>query len=208
MLNISDKYLSAVIKGFFAGLFIGIGGFVFLSSPSKIIGAVLFSVGLFTILNFKLNLFTGKICYLIEKKNHIEVLLTLVGNFLGTLAIAGLLSLASPENIKEAAIILCEKKLEMNWWNPIILGFFCNVLIYLAVHGFNKFESPINKFFAVIFGVVVFIICGFEHSIADMFYFFFAHEFSIYSFIFIALVLLGNSLGGIVSHLFLGGESL
>ena len=63
-----NKILNWFIKSVLAGMFIGIGCLAYLSSPDKIIGALLFTVGLFVILTFKLNLFTGKICYIIEKK--------------------------------------------------------------------------------------------------------------------------------------------
>lgn len=205
MLNISNKYLQFLIKGILAGIFIGIGGMVFLSSPSKILGSVLFAIGLFTILNFKLNLFTGKLCYVVEKKNYIEVLLTLLGNIIGTFVFAWCMIIAKG-GVQQVAITMCENKLALDWWEVIILGFFCNVLIYLAVHGFNNFENPINKFFAVIFGVVVFIMCGFEHSIADMFYFFYAQSYSWQSLLFIFLVALGNLGGGIFAHAVLGGK--
>lgn len=202
MFNISDKHIQFLIKGILAGIFIGIGGMAFLSSPSKIIGSILFSIGLFTILNFKLNLFTGKICYIIEKKNYIEILLTLLGNIIGTFIFAELMMLAKGE-VQQTAITMCENKLALDWWKILILGFFCNVLIYLAVHGFNHFDNPVNKFFAIIFGVVVFIMCGFEHSIADMFYFFYAQSYSWHTLLFIFLVILGNLGGGIFAHTFL-----
>ena len=51
-------------SGCVAGLCIALGGTVFLSSDSKILGAVLFTVGLFTICTFEFSLFTGKVCYL------------------------------------------------------------------------------------------------------------------------------------------------
>ena len=53
------KFSSAVL----AGICIGIGGCAFLSLESKLIGALFFTVGLFTICTFRLDLFTGKVCY-------------------------------------------------------------------------------------------------------------------------------------------------
>ena len=206
MSNISNNQPNILIKSILAGIFIGIGGTVFLSSPSKIIGAVLFAIGLFAILNFKLNLFTGKLCYLPDNKNYIDLILILLGNFIGTFLFAGFMTLSKGIEFRQLALNMCQAKLSQNWWETIILAAFCNVLIYLAVHGFNHFENPVNKFFAVLFGVVVFIMCGFEHSIADMFYFFVAQMFSWESMKFIFLVIIGNLGGGIIAHLFLGGK--
>lgn len=206
MLNTFNLYGLFLRKGILAGIAIGLGGMVFLSSPTKIVGSILFSVGLFIILNFKLNLFTGKLCYVLEKKNYTEVLITLLGNLIGTFVFASLMIVAKGGELQEVAAAMCEAKLLVPWWKVPILGFFCNVLIYIAVQGFNTFETPISKFFAIIFGVVVFIMCGFEHSIADMFYFFYAQIYSWQSLLFIFLVVLGNLGGGIASHLVLGGK--
>ena len=63
-----------------------------------------------------------------------------------------------------------------------------------AVAVFKENKSPI----AIFFCVPVFILSGFEHSIADMFYFFAAKIFSIDMIIFITVVILGNTVGGLL----------
>ena len=57
--------MATLISSILAGVMIGIGGSVFVSlaSVSKIAGAILFAVGLFTVIVFRLHLYTGKICY-------------------------------------------------------------------------------------------------------------------------------------------------
>ena len=69
-----------------AGICIGIGGTVYLMCTSKLLGAALFSVGLLTILVFKLKLFTGMTGYLLENKPNylLHLLFTWIGNFIGT----------------------------------------------------------------------------------------------------------------------------
>ena len=72
-----------------AGILIGIGGSVFLACESRYVGAVLFSVALLSICYQGLYLFTGKIGYIArqhDRQSVIAVLVTLCGNFLGTLA--------------------------------------------------------------------------------------------------------------------------
>ena len=80
------KYLNYLIRGIFAGLMIGIGGTIYLSLDNKIIGSFLFSIGLLMICMYNMNLYTGKIGYIVvNKKSYlIELLLTLIGNFIGT----------------------------------------------------------------------------------------------------------------------------
>ena len=53
-------FVSAIL----AGGCVGLGGIVFLSLENKVLGALFFTVGLFTICTFKLHLFTGKVCYM------------------------------------------------------------------------------------------------------------------------------------------------
>ena len=86
--NIKDIIIY-LIKSILAGIMIAIGGTIFLSLDNKIIGSIFFSIGLFMICTRGLNLFTGKIGYIFENnlKYTLEVIITLIGNFIGTFAI-------------------------------------------------------------------------------------------------------------------------
>ena len=66
MKKLLKEFCSAVL----AGMAISLGGIVFLSVENKVIGSLLFAVGLLTILAFKLNLFTGKAPYICQNKRH------------------------------------------------------------------------------------------------------------------------------------------
>ena len=66
MMNISiNKYMRMFALAVLAGIAIGIGGIVYLTMENKIVGALLFTVGLYTICVHGLNLFTGKAGYLV-----------------------------------------------------------------------------------------------------------------------------------------------
>ena len=71
---------------------------------------------------------------------------------------------------------------------------FCGILMYTAVEVFKTGKSPLGIFFCV----PAFIIAGFEHSIADMFYFFSARMFSGEVAVFLLVVVIGNSVGGML----------
>ena len=58
------------VKSLYSGLCIGLGGTAYLSCDNKILGAFLFGLGLFTILNFGFNLFTGKVGYFVNNKTR------------------------------------------------------------------------------------------------------------------------------------------
>ena len=66
---------------------------------------------------------------------------------------------------------LCAAKLADSLPSLFILAAFCGVLMYLGVSGFQHFDSPLGRYGAVFLAVTVFILSGFEHCIADMFYY-------------------------------------
>lgn len=161
--------LEVVRKSVAAGVAISIGATIYLVLENKTVGALLFTIGLFVICAFGLNLFTGKIGYVLENKNHPNCLVIWLGNFLGCIGASGLIRLAKPSLHKTAAKLV-EAKLQLNWYSVLILGFFCGVLMYLAVENHRSNSNDFGKVIGLFLCVSVFILCGFEHSIADMCY--------------------------------------
>lgn len=177
-----------------AGIFISIGGAVFLSCENSVVGAVFFSVALLSICFMGLYLFTGKVGFLAVShtgREIAEVVLTLLGNLIGTF-VGGILVSAAKPKLMENAIARCLPRLEMGVLPILITAFFCGILMYTAVAIYKEKGSPLGIFFCV----PVFILSGFEHSIADMFYFFCARMFSGEVFLFLLLVVIGNAVGG------------
>ncbi len=177
-----------------AGIFISIGGAVFLSCENSVVGAVFFSVALLSICFMGLYLFTGKVGFLAVShtvREIAEVALTLLGNLIGTF-VGGILVSAAKPKLMENAIARCLPRLEMGVLPILITAFFCGILMYTAVAIYKEKGSPLGIFFCV----PVFILSGFEHSIADMFYFFCARMFSGEVFLFLLLVVIGNAVGG------------
>ena len=202
--------LRTLVLAIAAGFCIGIGGIVFLMQDSKLAGAFLFAIGLLTILVFKFNLFTGMFGYLTEnlgKKNWIYVLTVVVvwvGNFIGT-ACAALLAKAT--RLADGIVTKCDAmvltKLSDSWYSLIILGVFCGILMFIAVDTYKK-NIEKKDFLCVVatfMGVMVFILAGFEHSIADMFYFTLSGK-VLESLGALGLITLGNAIGGNIIPLF------
>ena len=189
--------MRVLIKSFIAGILISIGCVVFLMCPDKIVGSFLFSFGLFSILNMNLNLYTGKIGYLVLNFNweYIKDLgITLVGNFVGTLTVALLIRLTRL-NIMDSVTAITAIKLGDSYISMFILAVFCGMLMYLGVDLFKTIDSYIGKFLSVMFAVMIFILSGFEHCIADMFYFSLAGKLDL---VVILIVILGNTIGGML----------
>ena len=180
---------------------IAIGGTVFLSIENKVIGASLFSIGLFGVLIYNLNLYTGKIGYLITNFNlkYIkELIITLIGNFIGACSVGFILRYTRIyDNIYKKSLILANTKLNDNILSIFILSIFCGLLMYYAVNGFKK-QTDFGKYLVVYLGVAVFILCGFEHCIANLYYFSVADIWSIKSLGYTGIMVLGNSLGSFI----------
>jgi len=190
--------LTTLKKSIIGGFLIGFGGTVYLNMDNKIVAAFLFGLGLFTIINFELNLYTGKIGYL-SKENWKEILLTLIGNFIGTNLFAFLvLQTRLAGKLKEAVALAVELKLSDNLLSTFILAIFCGILMSIAVGTFKKLPNILGTL-AVFLCVAVFILAGFEHCVANMF--FFALSSSPADYLLTLLVAIaGNSLGGIAFY--------
>lgn len=180
---------------------IAIGGTVFLSIENKVIGASLFSIGLFGVLIYNLNLYTGKIGYLITNFNlkYIkELIITLIGNFIGACSIGFILRYTRIyDKIYEKSLMLANTKLNDNILSIFILSIFCGLLMYYAVNGFKK-QTDFGKYLVVYLGVAVFILCGFEHCIANMYYFSVADIWSLKTLGYTGIMVLGNSIGSFI----------
>jgi len=187
--------LKNILLGIIGGGMIGVGGTVFLSCDVKYVGAIMFALGLLTICEFGLGLYTGKIGYLfkIKGKYYVEVLEILLGNLIGTFAVGFAVGYAKP-TLSETAIKMCDAKLLQNPLQTLILSFFCGILMFVAVNLFKK-NNGIGKYIGIFTAVPVFILSGFEHSIADMFYFFCGRVISLQMALFIVLCIIGNALG-------------
>lgn len=191
-----------LLSSLFSGLMIGIGCTVYLSCSNKLVGALLFSAGLFFILTNGGTLFTG-ICGLktpVKKLAWVFVL-----NGLGTL-LPGLVSWSNilatgGTKLGETAATLMMNKLGMNPFSWLLNGLLCGVLMYLAVVGYKQAKDSLHGIATVLFAIPAFIVCGFEHSIADMGYLAIAiPALSFGQFLqcmgMILIIMLGNVLGG------------
>ena len=198
------KHFATFLSAVLAGFTIGVGGNVFLamSGVSRPLAALLFAVGLFTICSFGFALFTGRACYIFDNQPSYLISLVVIwlGNLVGTAlmaAIAGATRLGPA--FSDAAAALCDAKLADSVGSLFFLGVMCNVLIYIAVEGYKNCPYELGKYLAILFGVVVFILTGTEHSIADMYYFAMAGKlFTLRGLGVLAVVSLGNVCGGLI----------
>lgn len=143
------RYVSDFLFAVLAGVSIALGGTVFLSLDNKVLGALFFCVGLFTVCTFGFHLFTGKVCYALEKPPAYCGWLVLVwfGNLAGANLVGYLLRATRlGPALAEKAAALCQAKTSDSLLSIFLLAMFCNLLIFLAVDGFQRNPHELGKY--------------------------------------------------------------
>ena len=171
------------ISAMLAGFLIGIGGSVYKICDNPYVGAFLFSIGLCFICFLKLDLFTGKVGF---SSNFRDLSIIWCGNLIGTFFCATICYDLIPE-------------IPNSYWNVGYLEIFLRsimtgVLIYLAVYYYKNAEK--HKLVGIFLCVPCFILCGFRHCVADMYYFWFSDSWE--NILKVLVATLGNSFGSIM----------
>lgn len=146
-----------------SGICIGIAGFGYLAEKS-IIGAVLFSFGLLTVVHYGLKLYTGTAGFI--KKGEVgQLFLILLFNIIGC-GLVGLMARCSPMPLQDTAQGILEGRLSIGPLRGTILAIGCGFIMTTAVTFARQ-----GKNLPLLFGVPLFIMCGFPHCVADAFYY-------------------------------------
>lgn len=197
--------LQKTADGVLAGILISLGGAVYLAcydpdTPySKYIGAFLFPLALLCICWRGYALYTGKIGLIYEKHTKEDVsvlLLSLLGNLIGTVAFGYLIAFTLP-HLKETALTLCSEeggKLGQGYGFGLLRAVLCGLLVYLSIDVWRNNHTPLG----ILLCIPAFILSGYEHSIADMFYFACSGIASWEAFLYLMLIVLGNSIGALI----------
>lgn len=172
-----------------SGIMIGFGGVVFLMCENRVVGSLLFSFGLLTIVCQGFALYTGRVGYF-RQYGWAQMAATLAGNFVGTFIMAKLFALTRLP-IGEAVQGIVATKLADSTLSVFVLAVGCGAMMYLAVDNYRKSKS----WLFVIMPIVIFILSGFEHSIANMFYLSLAGAWSWEAIRITIIAILGNALG-------------
>ena len=210
------KHGKTVLFGIYAGMAIGFGGLLNIvantllsSAPiwGKLLGSLLFPIGLTMVCFLSFNLFTGKIGYLFDndKSYLLFLLFVYIGNILGSLLMGGFCKVVLGETAFQQTV----NNIALNkLWHyelscgPILKTFagsvLCGVLVYLAILSYKQFKQVYLKIIGIFLAIGLFVFLGFDHCIANMFYFAFAWTYGNgVTYLALAVVTLGNSLGAI-----------
>ena len=191
-MRVRDVFTDSV----FGGMCIALGGFASVGLPKPFNG-IIFSAGLVMIIFLGLQLFTGNILRAKEGFSW-EMLwkfwgLVYIGNFVGCFLSAWIIIL-SGFNL-EATAAIASTKAALPFMDAFWRGIFCNVLVCIAVYLGKSIKVPsAGKILIIMLPVTLFVISGYEHSVADMFYFA-SGKTSFYNLI---PVTIGNIIGGLL----------
>jgi len=190
----TEKIFELFIFGILAGIYIAFGASAATSVLSgggiapgltKFLAGSVFSVGLMLVLIPGSELFTGNILMtigLIDRKySFIRVLrswlVVYFGNLLGAILIgwlvfnSGLLvHLGSLTSIGATAINIAERKMQLSFIEAMSRGILCNMLVCLAVIMCIASKTIIGKIFGIYFPIMAFVVSGYEHSVANMYF--------------------------------------
>lgn len=180
-----------LVLGFMAGMYIAFGALgsqvaaVSIAAPSvgKLVGAIVFSVGLMMVLCAGSELFTGNCLMIIpvlEKKGSLRLMLrnwlfVYIGNFIGGLFIAfaadysGVYSLFD-SRLAASVVSIAAGKASLSFTDALIKGILCNILVCVAVWISFAATEQAGKILGLMPPIIVFVLCGFEHSVANMYF--------------------------------------
>ena len=193
-----------------SGMMIGIGGTASLLAQSlyeswgKIIGAVLFSLGIYAIVTFEMKLFTGMVADIpkMPKKNLWMLPVCFIGNAIGVALIALVVSVSPlAKSTMPLGASIIETKLNAENWalGSLSSSILCGMMITLSVWSVNYApKKGVSTTVGVMFPIIFFAFCGFDHSVANMLYFYYLGEVSWRVVGYIALSILGNIIGGVI----------
>ena len=186
-----DNFIDAVwLKALFGGFFIALGGFcsVIAScsidnfSLSRIIAAAVFPMGLIFIVLIGGSLFTGDCLAINAIGNGYRVfdflfllVITWFGNFIGVWILCMLLEItnnftANAGIIGQAIAAIADRKCSMTFTEAFFSGILCNIFVCMAILIATAAKSTVSKVIGAFLPIFAFVLCGFEHCVADMFY--------------------------------------
>lgn len=199
--------IKTLLKGILAGIAISLGGWLCLRanavSLNNIIGSFLFAFGLILIVNFDFYLYTGRICYLYENKDSkkwLHLLIGLLGNLIGCVIMGVFMRLCFKDSLDRLFLnldVMIKNKLTDTWYSVAIKSFLCGMLVYLAVEGFKKIENNLGKYVVLVLCIGGFVFAGFEHCVANMFYYALASSYTFKTLLVLLLCIVFNSIGGL-----------
>ncbi|MBP5648014.1 formate/nitrite transporter family protein [Candidatus Saccharibacteria bacterium] len=171
-----------LILGIFAGMFIalaGVGATFGNVYGGKIAGACIFTAGLAMVVVAGSELFTGNNLMIMALFDHriklsrmlLNWTIVFIGNFIGAIFIATVVVISGAfDAIPDTVAATANIKVSLGFFEAILKGVMCNFLVCIAVWMAFAADTVSDKIMAIFLPIMLFVLCGFEHSIANMFF--------------------------------------
>lgn len=189
--KVNKKFIAVLISAMLAGMYIAFGfyGYIVVNSGfsstaypilGKLLGSMVFPVGIVLVIIAGSELFTGN-CLLalgcLDKRYRFLLVLknlgiVWVGNFLGALFFVFVLyfsRIADSSSITNTVNSIAQNKVDLGFVEALMRGILCNIAVSLAVYMSISAKSVPGKVMVAVLPVFLFVLSGFEHSIANMF---------------------------------------
>lgn len=179
--KMKQRMLSVFIASLLAGLFIGLGylGYLHVArETNKYFASLVFGTGLVLIVIGGGELFTGNCLMTLGVffrrfsywRMTLYLLMVWIGNFIGATSLVVLLELGGADpSLGTMAVLVSEAKIGLSFSEAFFLGVLCNILVAMGVYMTYASGSVPGKILAAVLPVSLFVICGFEHCVANMF---------------------------------------
>lgn len=197
--------MKKLISSIMAGMYIGIGATTYLVTDNKVAGSFFFCVGIFLVMNYYNMLYTKVVPFFTHKKYTVsDIGIAFGGNLIGGVLYSFLISQTRlSDKISDKVTDLMEVKINDSYLSIFIMSIFCAALVAYATFGEKIY--PNNKGLSVLFTflfIMAFVMCGFDHIVANIFYYSFyaiINGFTLKLIPSFLVVLLGNTVGGLVT---------
>ena len=178
--KVNLSIFKTILLGFFAGMFIGFAGIasttasstIGIASVAKLVGAAVFPAGMAMVLVAGSELLEKKVTVWKMLKNWLFVY---IGNFIGAAFVAVLVVVGRTpdlfgEQLAQAIVNAAAARTNLSVGEAFVRGILCNILVCIAVWMSFAAKRVSGKLLTSYWPVMLFVLCGFEHSIADMYF--------------------------------------
>ena len=188
----SLDFISTLVLALLAGIFISFGALFYTlvihdsnmsHGLTRLLGGLVFCLGLILVIVAGAELFTGNNLIIMAYMNRKITLgklarnwaIVFVGNFVGSLAIVYLVALSGHWAMHNfmvggKALTIALGKVQMPFFEALVRGVLCNMLVCLAVWLCFSCRNVADKVLAIIFPIAAFVALGFEHCVANMYF--------------------------------------
>ena len=200
------KKTQIFVSAFLAGILIGIVGLLelLLHDTFPIAAALAFGAALLAISTLNLHLYTAKAGYLFWDsatvgKRAMHLLIALVGNVAGAGVVGVALGFVFSDRSFAAAALA--ERFDVDATSAAVSALLCGVLMFVAVHGYRRAHNEIVGSLVLLGASAAIVLCGFEHSITDVFFVAFTRESALRGLTVAGIAVLGNLVGAVLFEL-------